>query len=287
MSSLRLAACPHTKAHWALRPHFGVGAWLAIAGPLVLGGAPSSQALSVSPTVVELRAATGTQTRGVFHVVNDTEAPMTLSVELEPLSQTGYASRRPRDWLQVSPTTLQLLPQEQAEVAYLVSIPPETQGELAAEVVFVQNMAGAATSGIQVRFGMALYAAIAGTERLQVAIGPMLLRGGTSPTVVIPLTNDGNVHCRPEGSVAVLGAGNTPLARGTLTRGLPSPPGREEHFTVSLADASLPAGRYRLSADLTCHATAAPPARLTAEQPGQLDDHGQWIPTQPPSAPSR
>ena len=250
-------------------------AWLVVSG--MLSGYPSvGWALSVSPTVVELRAEAGAEVRGVFQVVNDTEESLRITVEREVLSSTGYIQCPPEEWLELSPSTLDLKPHQQAEVAYHVSVPQETSGELAAEVVFVQPISNnGANGGVEVRFGIALYVSILGTEHLSLTIGPMSLQAGHAANVRIPITNRGNVHCRPEGSVTVSKMNGTVLAQGRLARGMPAPPGRLEAFTVALPNASLGPGTYRLTADLTCEgAGQVSPGQWTTQQLDELDNAG-------------
>ena len=251
--------------------------WFVI-GWLITRCPASSQALSVEPTVVELRAAAGASATGVFHVFNDAETPATILVEPQPISTTSYGRRPPTDWLTLSPSTLTLAPKQRGEVSYRVHVPSDTNGELAAEVVFVQNLSGTAGNGVQVRFGMAMYVSVAGTERLQLLAEPLRLQTGHPPSVLIPIANQGNVHCRPEGSVIVIGDKGETLAHGMLGRGMPAPPGQTAHFTAPLSEADLPPGTYRLQLDLECHATADLPARWAIEQTGRLDETGQWIP---------
>jgi hypothetical protein len=239
--------------------------------------------LSVDPAIVELRAAAGTQQAGVFQVINDVEQPVTIAVELERLSHSGYASHSPEAWLDVSPSTLRLGPHEQARVRYVVAVPAEAEGELAAEVVFVQGGLGASSGGIQVRFGMALYVSIAGTERLDLRAEAMHLQPGTPPTVVVPIANEGNVHCRPEGTVRVHTGDGELLSVGRLSRGRPASPGRVDRFSVALDRVPLAPGTYRLAVDLTCPSTAQLPARLQVEQTGYLDERGQWHAPSPPA----
>ena len=250
---------------------FGVGACLAV------GFTPAVQALSVDPTVVELRAPADAKERGVFRVINDTDEAIVLSVELESLAPASYAPHEPSEWVKVSPSHLKLLPNEASEVEYVVSVPSAAHGELAAEVVFVQDSSGGAPSGIQIRFGMALYVSIAGTERLDLSVGPLHLLTGQAPAALIPITNLGNVHCRPEGSVTLRNAGGDMIASGILSRGMPAPPGRMERFRVSLEEArTIVPGTYRILADLTCHATAEIPMPIAVDQTGHLDTDGKW-----------
>ncbi len=247
-------------------------AWLAACG-LALSLRPSpAAALSVEPGVVELRAHAGTPAEGVFHVTNDTEEPVEVSVVLESLA-AGYAPAAPGEWLQVSPTHLQLSPGSRQDVAYTVRVPTEARGELAAMVVF-EHSVGAGT--VQVRFGMALYAAVAGTEALELTLDPMQLIPGSPAFVRIPVTNRGNVHCRPEGTVTVTGADGMVQGRAVLPVQMPAHPGSTAHFSAALPATPLPPGDYELLADLTCQSVAVTPVPLRARQAGQLDADGRW-----------
>ena len=256
-----------------------VAVWLC-AGPGL-----TAWALSVSPPVVELRVSAGARSEGSFLVRNDTQQPLVLTVETEALSPQGYLQRPCADWLQVAPDRLVLEPGQQDEVRYTVSVPAGAQGELAAEVVFVQAFSSPETGGVQVRFGMALYVSIAGTEQLDLRVEPMRLQAGQPPTVWIPMTNQGNVHCRPQGTVTVIGVQGQLVAQGILSRGLPVPPAQTATFSVPLGETLMPPGTYRLLVDLTCHATANLPAHVSVEQAGHLDENGQWIASQTASSP--
>lgn len=124
-------------------------------------------ALSVNPSVVELRVGAGNHSQGVFLVTNDTQEPIAITVETEPLSPIGYLPYPPDEWLVISPTAFELNSNETQEVSYTLTVPNAVQGELAAEVVFVQNLKVKSSGGIQVRFGTALYVSIQQTERLE------------------------------------------------------------------------------------------------------------------------
>jgi hypothetical protein len=240
-----------------------------------LAPGPPAAALTVAPTVIEARAAAGGTIEGRFTVANETAAPTDIRVELEPLSPTAYGAQSPAAWLRMNPERFALGPGQSVEVAYAAAVPAAAQGELAAEIIFVQDPP--AGGGIQVRFGVALYVSVAGTERLRLEPGPMSLHPGTPATIRLTLGNGGNVHCRPEGRVSVRDAAGRSAGQGILARGMPALPGRADAFTVALAGGPLGPGAYRLTADLTCPATAGPPLALQIEQSGRLDEDLHWL----------
>lgn len=242
--------------------------WLILAGGL-LAAAPSAAALSVTPNVVELRAPVGDAVTGAFEVVNETAAPVRVQMELEPLLGSGPL---PDGWLQVTPHAFELAPGATTEVRYAVSVPEQQSGELSAMVVFAQEPSG----GLQVRFGSALYVSVRGTERLAATLEPMMMDGGAETVVRVPVTNTGNVHCRPDGRVR-LSRGPTTVSESTLSMGMPALPGRTEGFRVALPGGPFAPGAYQLSVDLACHATGLTPLVLTASQSGRVDANGSWV----------
>lgn len=255
-------------------------AWAWLAASWIGFGAPRVvAALTVSPTVVELRAKAGAKARGTFTITNETSEPIAISVEQEPLGAPGYLPRPPAEWLTLSPRSFALKPGEEIDLGYVVKVPKDVPGgELAAEVVLVHEPGGP-SGGLQVRYGMALYVSILGTERIDLEVGSLSLHPGDVPIVSIPITNHGNVHCRPEGAVSIARGDGTAVAHGQLTRGMPAPPGELSRFTVGLPGVTLTAGTYRIGAALSCHAVAPLPGRWTVEQVGQLTaDDGHWVP---------
>jgi len=233
---------------------------------------PAAWGVSVNPTVVELRGAVGEQGEGAFEVTNDGTQATTISVDAEPLA-AAYTAHTPSEWLTVNPASFTLQPGERGQVVYRVTVPRGAEGELAAEIVFAQE-----ADGLQVRFGAALYLAVEGTEQLRLELEPLSLRGGTPPVVIVPVSNRGNLHCRPEGEVAIHRAqgDHGVAAHGRLPPGMPALPGRTERFFVSMTPDTLPPGPYQLRAQLQCHNAAGLPAALVGEQVGVLHEDGRW-----------
>ena len=265
---------------WRLWAGTRISLAVLMAWAIGLGLPDDAAGLSVQPTVAELRARPGAALNGDFQVVNDTESPLHLRVEVEPLGPSVYARIPPAQWLSLSSHVVTLEPGQTLPVTYTIRVPQSAVGELAAEVVFVQDMPG---GGLQVRFGTAVYVSIEDTEELSVEIGELHLDAGVHPVLRVPIMNRGNVHCRPEGHVGVVDDDGTVLARGTIARGMPTFPGRVEHFDAPLTGGPFAApGGYRLEVQLTCHTIAALPTQVSAMQPGTLDDAGHWQPTTTP-----
>lgn len=242
--------------------------WLIAAGGL-LAAAPSAAALTVTPSVVETRAKAGEVVTGAFEVVNETATPVRVQMELEPLLGSGPT---PDGWLQVTPQSFELAPGATTEVRYAVSVPEQQSGELSAMVVFAQAPSG----GLQVRFGMALYVSVRGTERLAAALEPMTMDGGAETVVRVPVMNTGNVHCRPDGRVR-LARGTAVVSESALPLGMPALPGQTEGFRVALPGGPFAPGAYQLSVELACHATGLAPLALSASQSGRVDAAGTWV----------
>lgn len=252
--------------------------WLPVlaAGCLMTAWGSKALALTIGPSVVELRAPAGGEASGQFTVGNDTNGPILVIMETEPLTSKGYAPIEPSVWLSVRPSSVIVQAGESAQVAYAVRVPHEAAGELAAEVVFVQHI-GMERGGVQVRMGMAVYAAVAGTERLAASIEQMALQTGKDGAhIQLRIANRGNVHCRPEGLVRLLSADGQVTAQGRLNRGMPIHPDAVGTFTVPI---NVPEpGAYQITADLACHGSADP-VRLTAVQQGELNAAALWSPS--------
>lgn len=253
---------------------------------LVAGANAPAFALSVDPPVVELRAAAGSRVNGAFRVTNDTTGPILITVETERLSPTGYVQRHPQEWLEVTPSRVSLAPGEATEVAYRVFVPEGIEGELAATVVLVQELGSQHEGvGVQVRFGMALYVSIAGTEQLDLRVEHMTLEPhDESPHAWIHLVNQGNIHCRPEGSIIVEDAQGQAIAQGRLLRSLPVHPGQPASFAVPCPGLRADPGTYHLRVDFTCFSVAQLPSHVSVVHSGTVDETGQWTPTDPPTA---
>lgn len=250
------------------------GVWLAGA---LFAGAPGAHALSISPSVVETRASAGESARGTFVLVNDGDAELQLRVETEPLLGAGPP---PDAWLRLGPHELTLAPGQTAEVAYEARVAPTQAGELSAMVIFTND-----TPGLQVRYGSALYVGITGTEQAMARIDALTMHGG-GPSMMarVQVSNQGNVHCRPEGRVTLADAAGV-RSTGALPIGMPVLPGRDGAFTVGVTGGPFPAGAYRLEAALQCHAVGLPPVRLDASLTGQIADDGSWVSDDTAAAP--
>ena len=246
-------------------------------------GIPVASALGVSPTIIELQAAPGSSSHGAFAVTNETGAPIVVTVEIEAMGPSGYAGRDLSKWLAVSPAHLELAPGQSQDVAYTIAVPTGESGELAAEVVFVQNVGA---GSVQVRFGMAVYMSIKGTERLDLAIEEMALRRSREglASAWLRIANHGNIHCRPEGQIRVWHADGTLMSEQAMIRGMPVPPGGTSSFQVEFPSLRIDPGTYDLEAELSCYARAGIPVTLRAKQAatiGVSDEHTDAASTGP------
>ena len=238
--------------------------------------APHAWALSVDPSIVEQRAAPGAALEGAFRVRNETDQPVAVRVEMESIASRGYLPLAPAQWLALTPERLELAPGQTRDLSYRIRVPAQAAGELAAEVVFVQDMTSA---GLQVRFGMAVYVSIEDTERVSLEMERMELRvgGDDSVSAWMQIANHGNVHCRPEGLVQVADASGGVMDRQPLTRGMPAPPSGSASFSVPMPSVRAAPGAYRLTAEVGCHTVAGLPVQLTATRFGQITESRGWI----------
>ena len=230
--------------------------------------------MTVSPSIIEQRAAPGSTLEGKFHVRNETDQPIAVRVQTEPIGQ-GYAPLAPSHWLVLAPDRLDLAPGQESSLAYQIRVPKKAAGELASEVVFVQDMPSA---GLQVRFGMAVYVSIEPTERLALDVERMELRvsGDRSVSAWMEIANHGNVHCRPEGTVRVLDADGRQLDQQPLIRGMPVPPSGSASFGVPMPALRVAPGAYTIGAELGCHAVSGIPVQLSARRSGRVTDSYGW-----------
>ena len=246
----------------------------------VLGAAavaPAAGAITVDPTVVELSLPPAGRHEGAFHVLNDGDAPLRVRVEVESLS-AAYAPRAPADWLTLAAETVDVPASGRVDVPFTVQVPDGTSGELAAMVVFIQDAPG--DGGIQVRFGTAVYAAVRGTEELALEFGEPYIISGPPPALLLPVTNHGNVHCRPTGSVRVR-SDTEMLGEAELAVGMPVAPGGTERFRVPWPGALAPGRPYAIEVAWICERREDPPVPLQGRFTGIWDGHA-WQSTEQP-----
>ena len=87
---------------WRLWAGTRISLAVLMAWAIGLGLPDDAAGLSVQPTVAELRALPGAALNGDFQVANDTDAPLHLRVEVEPLGPSVYARIPPAQWLSLS-----------------------------------------------------------------------------------------------------------------------------------------------------------------------------------------
>lgn len=219
--------------------------------------------LEIKPQVAELRASPGVPTPGNLTITNAGETTVSIQVELEPWgSMTPEERRVPvSTWLEAEPTQLELAPQQSEMLRYVVTLPQGTIGERAAMVFLADRTAGPSTGiGIRTRIGTPIYAIAQGTERVELSLDEVSLStydtrhqstsdGEWGIRAAVVVRNQGNVHVRPKGTVAVYNA-NTPVATEPLTTialqyGHPVYPHSRRTFYGFLKDGHLAPGRYR------------------------------------------
>lgn len=158
-----------------------------------------------------------------FLVHNDAERAQTITLYLgdwdRDLDGTnrfyppGTVERSLAGWLSLPFTQITLGPEEAAEVAVELAVPSLQQAPLAGTywgIIFVQGeprpmeQAGTTVMAIE-RFGVKVYATIAGTEVSEGRVAKLEVTPGEGGyQVVIYYENTGNVHQRVSGSLEVI-----------------------------------------------------------------------------------
>jgi P pilus assembly chaperone PapD len=194
---------------------------------LVLSGlillAAGGAALQISQIEFDLQVNQGESYNLTFYVKNDAETSQTVVAYLgdwdrdidgkNRFYKPGTIARSLCAWLDVEPKRVTLESGEVQRYTATLTIPPREEIPLDGTywgIIFVQgeprpvNQGGTTVMAIE-RFGIKVYATIAGTERSSGEVEKLEVSptsGGYSVTVYY--TNTGNVHQRVTGTVAVL-----------------------------------------------------------------------------------
>ena len=196
--------------------------WIAAALALV-GLAPAALALQISQIEFDLVVEQGQEYTLSFLVRNDSERPQAITVYLgdwdRDLDGTnrfyppGTVERSLASWLSVAPSKLTLAPEEAQEIVAILRVPPVEEAELSGSywgIIFVQGQprpieqGGTTVMAIE-RFGVKVYATIAGTEAPAGAVTKLEAAPSDEGfQVAIYYANTGNVHQRVSGKLLVV-----------------------------------------------------------------------------------
>jgi hypothetical protein len=239
-----------------------IGTALAMAAAVAVSGV----GLQITQIEFVLTVEQGTSYQLTFAVRNDSEAPQVVSLYLGDWDRdingvnrfypVGTIPRSLSPWLSLSHTQLPLAPGEAREVTVTLTIPSPDQQTLAGTywgIIFVQGeprpvrREGATVMAIE-RFGVKVYATIAGTEQPSGEVkGLEFIPQEDGLKVEVLYQNTGNVHSWVEGVVEVVDRTGTVVESVPLER-FPVLPGAQRLISASLPP--LPAGIYQVRAVL-------------------------------------
>lgn len=230
---------------------------LAFIGLLVTSGifpgwAAASSFLHIEPGVVELSVTPGRPVKGVLTVTNaDEEKTLcSLSIRNDWAALTRLPSPEPSSWLTLNPSpSFPLRPGASRKVRYTVNPPLDFTGEAMAMVLFSGSVQGATTQSGGVRFtqGIPIYMIASGTERHSMRVSAVYASRNPEGEIEFSfhLKNEGNVHVRPTGTVAVQNAKETAKRNLESSSGSPVFPGRSEvFFARSIGSKDWASGDY-------------------------------------------
>lgn len=234
--------------------------WL-LAGLLAVG--PSAPAwgfgFSVEPARIQLKVPPGKRRGSTLTVRNAREEPIHLTAyvrDITPLPDGTHEFPLPgstawscAEWVRVVPEELEIPPKSTQEVRVSVAAPPEASGGRYA-IIFFETGPSYAEQGIGVNFrvGALVEAVIPGTEQPAASLQDLAF---VPPAEVrMAIQSDGNLLVRPTGRIKIFDA------EGKKVRDLAFNPGllgilprTLRQFSTSVED-PLPAGSYRLKAEV-------------------------------------
>jgi len=161
---------------------------------------PVSGAVSVKPSKIEGRIPPGKSYENVFEVINPEDKPAKIRVSwtdrtIEPLS---------KEWFKLSKDVVEVPAGGSVEVNYTIAIPENASGEYNAWAVFTGEPVGDIMGAdLALRISIPVYIAVSGTQKYDFEIGKIKIYNSQKTTFGIYVTNTGNVHIRPTGTIEI------------------------------------------------------------------------------------
>ena len=230
---------------------------LALFGTAVL--APiAAQAVDVEPTRIEMKISEGQPAEGELRLSNRGHKPVEIRLSAGPYRFLDPKLKLPscQDWFHFEPDRLTLAAGASTSVRYTVTPPSnldvDTAGEYLAAVLVDQLPAesektseGTARLTVVPRIALATYLLVEGRDRIEVEMEKVTV--SRSPNLLkmeVSLKNNGTVHVRPSGTIALFQEDNHRVRTVALGKSMPLLP--TAHMTIPCFLPMPPAGRYRL-----------------------------------------
>lgn len=216
--------------------------------------APPAFAIGTDKVVEEIEGKPGEVLTGSYRVFNTKDHKTHIDVDFKDwfvLPENKKEGIEASKWLKLEPMSFDLEPSESREVKYEVCVPEKAVGELVAMIYFAGP--GAPGSNMNIRFGVSLYVAIAGTEKIAAEIGNFIMKKPIMPKnyktpfncAMVTIKNKGNVHIRPTIKVVVKDMKGNEVQKIGFKYGWPVYPGGEYTYQGDWYVEKIPQGIYQ------------------------------------------
>jgi hypothetical protein len=149
-----------------------------------------------------------------------------------------------KDWLTFAEQKISLKVGESRNLKFFVDVPKKAQGELVG--MLSHNIQTETSGNIQKVLSVAIYAAVAGTEKMKATLKGIMISPSTGTLAVgVLIQNDGNVHIRPVGRLQIQNEKGQVVANIELPKEKPIYPGKEAVSSGQVSLFKLDAGRYK------------------------------------------
>ncbi|MGH2559700.1 MAG: hypothetical protein ACRDJH_11590 [Thermomicrobiales bacterium] len=248
----------------ALRPAWAILLVLGLALPAASPpGARAAVTLGVSPAVVELRADAGAEGEQSVTVLNGGDEDIEVATAVEAYKGAD-GERSAVAWLTAAPASFRLEPGESRAVEVAIEVPGGlTSGGRYAQVSFTTGGGAVEGSGAAVagKVGVAFLVVVEGDGEIERAVAlerfaPTLEPDGRVGFRAL-VRNDGNVHARPTGAVAISDGTGEPFGSLEMPQG----------GTLLPDDSLLMAARGSLPLDPAARYTARAVVEYGEEEP--------------------
>lgn len=225
---------------------------------LLLSSVPSLRSntfLEVAPGVVELSVVAGKTSKGQLAVRNSGDTEVLVDIEIRDgwAERTGLPSLPPDRWLELQvPHPFVLKPGASKKVNFTATPPADFSGEAMAMVVFggptSENRGGA---GYRFRQGIPIYIIARETASTKLTLGAVLpyINSLGELEFYVDIKNEGNIHVRPTGALAVVKSGAAEAVSAPLASGMPVFPTKAQRYFARVQKQTFGPGAYR--AELT------------------------------------
>lgn len=190
---------------------------LCIALQLVPLQSKAAVSLRVTPAILSLEAEPGATGEQPITIANEGDETVEIVTGVEPY-QGADGTYSAVDWIKVEPATFTLDAGESREAMVQIEVPDDLDAGGRYALVTFASGGGATNEGsgasVAAKLGAAILLVVDGegdlTESAQLAgFGPVLEPDGRVGFRAL-LSNNGNVHLRPSGSIEILGANSVP-----------------------------------------------------------------------------